>query len=148
MCSAFVFSTSGEMGRAATVAYKRPASSYPLSVNNPTYSLIMDWLRCQSSSSLLRSIVLCLRLLIRRNHVPYTPLDVESIRSSPPCGILNPLLHVLSLRIEPLYDQIAMLSFITHSVQVAVCACWLSAHTHTQLIQQWPCVEHAQSSDV
>ena len=55
-----VFSTSRGMGRAATVTYKRLASLLAMKRELP-YSVIMGWLRCQLSFSLLRSAVICLR---------------------------------------------------------------------------------------
>ena len=55
-----VFSTSGGMGRAATVTYKRLATLIAAKREQP-YSNVMGWLRCHLSFSLLRSTVMCLR---------------------------------------------------------------------------------------
>ena len=55
-----VFSSLGGMGKAATVMYRRLANL--LSVKwNSSYSLIMGWLQCSLSFSLLRSSLMCLR---------------------------------------------------------------------------------------
>ena len=51
-----VFSTSGGMGRAATVAYKRLVTLIAAKREQP-YSNVMGWLRCHLSFSLLRSAV-------------------------------------------------------------------------------------------
>ena len=52
-----IFSNSGGMSRSTAVAYKRLAS---LLANQP-YSVVMAWLRCHLSFSLLRSAIICLR---------------------------------------------------------------------------------------
>ena len=71
-----VFSTSGGMGRAATVVYKRLASLLSSRREQP-YSMVMGWLRCRLSFSLLRSAVMCLRgSRSRRNHAPRTSIDL------------------------------------------------------------------------
>ena len=54
-----VFSTSGGMGREATVVYKRLANLLFISRNEP-YSVIMGWLRCQISFALLCSSLSCI----------------------------------------------------------------------------------------
>ena len=71
-----VFSTSGGMGRAATVTYKRLASLLATKRELP-YSVVMGWLRCPLSFSLLRSAVMCLRgSRSARNHVPCNSMDI------------------------------------------------------------------------
>ena len=55
-----VFSSLGGMGKAATVMYCRLANLLSDKWNSP-YSLIMGWLRCSLSFSLLRSSLMCLR---------------------------------------------------------------------------------------
>ncbi len=73
-----VFSTSGGMGRAATVAYKRLATLIAAKREQP-YSSVMGWLRCHLSFSLLRSTVMCLRgSRSRQGFVPRidTPVDL------------------------------------------------------------------------
>ena len=55
-----VFSTSGGMGRAATIAYKRLTSLLASKREQP-YCIVMGWLRCHLSFALLRSAVMCLR---------------------------------------------------------------------------------------
>ena len=54
-----VFSSSGGMGKAATVTYRRLASLFS-NIWNSSYSLIMGWLRCSLGFSLLRSSLMCL----------------------------------------------------------------------------------------
>ena len=73
-----VFSTSGGMGRAATVTYKRLASLLAAKREQP-YCVVMGWLRCHLSFALLRSAVTCLRgSRSRKGHVPHsdTPVDL------------------------------------------------------------------------
>ena len=55
-----VFSTSGGMAKSASVAYKRLASLLARKRDQP-YSLVIAWLRCHLSFSLLRSAITCLR---------------------------------------------------------------------------------------
>ena len=55
-----VFSASGGMGELAATAYKRHASLLSFKHGQP-YSIVMTWLRCHLSFSLLRSAVRCLR---------------------------------------------------------------------------------------
>ena len=54
-----VFSSSGGMGKAATVTYKRLASLLSDKWNSP-YPVVMGWLRCSLGFSLLRSSLMCL----------------------------------------------------------------------------------------
>ena len=67
-----VFSTSGGMGREATVVYKRLANLLSISRNEP-YSVIMGWLRCRISFALLRSSLSCIRGTRSRLHDKNTP---------------------------------------------------------------------------
>ena len=55
-----VFSTFGGMGSAATVAYKRLTSMLSTQ-RGQSYSIVVSWIRCSTSFSLLRSVVTCLR---------------------------------------------------------------------------------------
>ena len=55
-----VFSTFGGMGGAATTVYKRLASLLSAK-RDQSYGLVMSWLRCSISFSLLRSAITCLR---------------------------------------------------------------------------------------
>ena len=55
-----IFSTTGGMGKAATVFYKRLASKLAEKRKQP-YSLCIRWLRCQLNFSLIRSSIMCLR---------------------------------------------------------------------------------------
>ena len=74
-----VFSTSGGMGRAATVAYKRLASLLAGKHDQP-YNVVMGWMRCHQSFWLLRSTVMCLRgSRSRRGYVPRSDLPVDMV---------------------------------------------------------------------
>ena len=67
-----VFTTSGGMGKAAKITYKRLASL--LSVKREQlYSLVMGWLWCCLFFSLLRSAVMCIRG--SRSHKGYVPFS-------------------------------------------------------------------------
>ena len=55
-----VFSTSGGMGRQATVFFKRLASLLTRKRDQP-YSHVIGWIRCHLEFSLLRSSITCLR---------------------------------------------------------------------------------------
>ena len=55
-----LFSTSGAMGREATIFYKRLADLLS-DKQDKAYSLIMGWLRCRLSFAILRSAIMCLR---------------------------------------------------------------------------------------
>lgn len=55
-----VFSTSGGMGKGATSMYKRLASLLSTKRDTP-YAVVMGWLRCALSFSLINSAVTCLR---------------------------------------------------------------------------------------
>jgi len=64
-----VFSTFGGMGGAATTVYKRLASLLSAK-RDQSYGLVMSWLHCSISFSLLRSAITCLH-------------GAKSIRGSP-----------------------------------------------------------------
>ena len=70
-----VFSTTGGMGREATVFYKRLASMLALKREQP-YSTVMSWLRCRLSFALLRSAVMCVRGSRSSFHHPVRDLDI------------------------------------------------------------------------
>ena len=70
-----VFSTTGGMGREATVFYKRLASMLALKRVQP-YSTVMSWLRCRLSFALLRSAVMCVRGSRSSFHHPVRDLDI------------------------------------------------------------------------
>ena len=73
-----VFSTSGGMGKAAKITYKRLASLLSIKCEQP-YSLVMGWLRCQLSS-LLRSAVMCLRgCRSKKGHIPLSDTHIELV---------------------------------------------------------------------
>ena len=55
-----VFSTFGGMGGAAATVYKRLASLLSAK-RDQSYGLVMSWLRCSISFSLLWSTITCLR---------------------------------------------------------------------------------------
>ena len=58
--SPLVFSCSGGIGPAATVVYRRLATSISEKRGQP-YSQTLFWIRCKLSYSLLRPAVMCLR---------------------------------------------------------------------------------------
>jgi hypothetical protein len=55
-----IFSTSGGMGKSATIFYKRLASMLA-NKRNESYADTIRWMRCQLNFSLLRSSILCIR---------------------------------------------------------------------------------------
>ena len=72
-----VFSTTGGMGRLATIFYKRLASMLADKRQQP-YATTMGWLRCQLSFSLLRSTILCPRgSRSRHNYIPRLPISTD-----------------------------------------------------------------------
>ncbi len=71
-----VFSTSGGMGRGATVAYKHLASLISIKREQP-YSTVMSWLRCRLSFSLLRSTIRGSRS--RRGFVPHQDNHIDVV---------------------------------------------------------------------
>ena len=71
-----VFSSSGGMGRSATVTYRRLASLLSDKWNSP-YPVIMGWLRCSLSFSLLRSALMCVRGSRSRAGSPGVPVAVD-----------------------------------------------------------------------
>ena len=74
-----VFTTSGGMGKAAKVTYKRLASLLSVKREQP-YSLVMGWLRCRLSFSLLRSAVMCIRgSRSHKGHVPFADTHLELV---------------------------------------------------------------------
>ena len=73
-----VFSSSGGMGKAATVMYCRLANLLSDRWNSP-YSLIMGWLRCSLGFSLLRSSLMCLRGSCSSSGSPGVPAAVDLV---------------------------------------------------------------------
>ena len=73
-----VFSSLGGMGKAATVMYCRLANLLSDKWNFP-YSLIMGWLRCSLSFSLLRSSLMCLRGSRSSSGSPDVPAAVDLV---------------------------------------------------------------------
>ena len=71
-----VFSSSGGMGKAATVTYQRLASFLSDKWNSP-YSVIMGWLCCSLGFSLLRSSLMCLHGSQSRAGSPSVPAAVD-----------------------------------------------------------------------
>ena len=55
-----VFSTSGGMGKAATIVYKRLTNLLSIQCNIP-YPTLMGWLRCTLNFPLLKSSMMCSR---------------------------------------------------------------------------------------
>ena len=66
-----IFSTSGGMGKAASIFYKRLDGMLAEKRHQP-YSNCMRWLRCHLNFSLLRSSIMCLRGS-RSGRFPCTP---------------------------------------------------------------------------
>ena len=73
-----VLSSSGGMGKAATVMYCRLANLLSDRWNSP-YSLIMGWLRCSLGFSLLRSSLMCLRGSRSSSGSPGVPAAVDLV---------------------------------------------------------------------
>ena len=71
-----VFSSSGGMGKAATVTYRRLASLLSNKWNS-SYSVIMGWLRCSLSFFLLRSLLMCLHGFRSNFGSPGVPVAVD-----------------------------------------------------------------------
>ena len=65
-----VLSTTG-VSKPATAFLKRLSSRLADKRDLP-YSVTMAWLRCQLNFSLLRSVIMCLRLLVRKQITPET----------------------------------------------------------------------------
>ena len=55
-----IFTTTGGMGDAATQFYKRLANLLSAK-HRLSYGIVMGWLRCKLSFSLLRSTIMCIR---------------------------------------------------------------------------------------
>ena len=95
-----VFSATGGMAPAATIAFKKLASLLA-DKRQQTYNKITSWLRCSLSFSLVRSAVSCLRGARSSFHHPFrsdanVPLDVAisegrvpSIRTAPPVSLVE-----------------------------------------------------------
>ena len=73
-----VFSSSGGMGKAVSVAYKSLASFLSDKWNSP-YPLVMGWLRCSLGYSLLRSSLMRLRGSRSRSDNPDVPSAVDLV---------------------------------------------------------------------
>ena len=72
-----VFSTTGGMGRLASIFYSRLAMMLSEKRQQPISST-MGWLRCQLSFSLLRSSILCIRGSRSSHHViPRFPISTD-----------------------------------------------------------------------
>ena len=73
-----VLSSTGGMGKAATVFYKRLASMLS-EKRDATYSKTIGWLRCQLSFALLRSSIMCIRgARSSKHHLAIgSPIDLQ-----------------------------------------------------------------------
>ena len=72
-----VFSTTGGMGRLASIFYSRLALLLAEKRHQP-YATTMGWLRCLLSFSLLRSSILCIRgTRSNRNYIPRLPAPFD-----------------------------------------------------------------------
>ena len=76
-----VFSTSGGMGPAAAVVYKRIAS-LTASKQKKSYALTLNYIRCRISFSLLHSAILCLRGHRSTSHQPRAHLPDMEVAAS------------------------------------------------------------------
>ena len=70
-----MISTFGGAGGAATAVYKRIASWISVKREQP-YSLVMSWLRCSISFSLLRSAITC---LCGARSIPGSPVVIGAL---------------------------------------------------------------------
>ena len=84
-----VFLTSGGMGKAATIVYKRLTNLLSIQRNIP-YPTLMGWLRCTLNFSLLKSSIMC----IHRSIPLWTP-SISCLLS--PGHPLYPLISLLCL---------------------------------------------------
>ena len=76
-----VFSTTGSMGRQASIFYSRLAHLLA-EKRHQSYGTMMGWLRCRLSFSLLRSSILCIRgSRSRLHHIPRFPACVDLVVS-------------------------------------------------------------------
>ena len=66
------------MGKAATLMYRRLANLLSDKWNS-SYSLIMDWLQCSLSFSLLRSSLMCLRGSGSSSGSPGVPAAIDLV---------------------------------------------------------------------
>ena len=73
-----VFSTSGTMGKAATVVYKRLAHLLATH-RNTSYPSVMGWLRCTSSFSPLKSSISCIRGSRSSSGHPAPPIPADLV---------------------------------------------------------------------
>ena len=74
-----VITTFGGMGKAAKITYKRLASLLSVKREQP-YSLVMGWLWCHLSFSLLRSTVMCIRgSRSQKGYVPFSDTHLELV---------------------------------------------------------------------
>ena len=73
-----VFSTSGGMGKAATVVYKRLAHLLATH-RNTSYPSVMGWLRCTLSFSLLKSSISCIRGSRSSSGHPAPPIPADLV---------------------------------------------------------------------
>ena len=71
-----VFSSSGGMGKVATVTYRHLAS-FLSNKWNSSYSMIMGWLHCSLGFSLLRSSLMCLCGSCSSSGSPGVPVSVD-----------------------------------------------------------------------
>ena len=76
-----VLATSGDMGREATMFYKRLADTLSTK-NNAHYSTTQAWIRCKLSFSLIRSAVMCIRgNRSTAHHIPSSTIELSATES-------------------------------------------------------------------
>ena len=73
-----IFTTTGRMGDAATQFYKR-LTNFLSAKHSLSYGIVMGWLRCRLSFSLLRSAIMCIRSARSSLRCPVTeaPIAVQ-----------------------------------------------------------------------
>ena len=75
-----VLSTTGGMGRAATIFYKRLASMVAEKRDVP-YGVTLNWIRCRLSFALLRASIMSIRGVRSSRHHPAAecPIDLQLV---------------------------------------------------------------------
>ena len=82
-----MFTTTGGMGDAATQLYKRLANLLSAK-HSLSYGMVMGWLRCKSSFSLLRPAIMCIR---GARSMQFVPL----LRHQLLCRSLRPIFSII-----------------------------------------------------
>ena len=96
----FTSSTTGGVGAAAKVCYKRLASLLSVKWNMP-YSCTLTWIRCKLSFSLIRSSIQCIRGSRSSPHTPMHPCHLAAFYMSQ--GSLLPVTELTPLEPYPIF---------------------------------------------